>query len=175
VTATFRHLDYGPHATVPEVGAAGLQAILDGRDVAAWRPLLRHVRDDPWGPVARRVEQVVDHLESYGTAAALRAWLVRCRAGLPADAQTLAEHRDAGGRSQRQVAAAMGVSQAQVARVEGSANPTLRSLARHLSALGMRPVALVAVDEGGSARIVRWPALRSRLIAQVAQDPHVAR
>lgn len=158
MTADLRHVDYGPEATAADLGAAGLQAVLDTQDVEAWRPILRHLRDDPWGPVARRVEQVVDHLESHGTAAALRAWLHRCRAGLPADARTLAEHRAALGRSQRQVAADMRVSQAQVARVEGAANPTLASLARHLSALGMRPVALVAVDEAGWPGIVRWPA-----------------
>ncbi|CAN5791029.1 MAG: helix-turn-helix domain-containing protein [Euzebyaceae bacterium] len=158
MTANLRHLDYGPDACVPDVGAAGLQAILDSRDVTAWRPILRHVRDDPWGPVARRVEQVVEHLESYGTAAALRAWVARCRAGLPADARTLAEQRDAEGRSQRQVAAAMGISQAQVARLEAATNPTLRSLGRYLAALGMRPLALVALDEDGSPRTIRWPA-----------------
>ena len=75
----FRHLDYGPAATVADIGAAGVAALLDGGDVADWRPLLRAVADDPWGPVAVRVEQVVDHLETYGTGPALQAWLQHCR------------------------------------------------------------------------------------------------
>lgn len=151
-----RHLDYGPGHAVTDMGAAGVQAILDSQDVDGWQPLLRAVRDNPWGPVADRIEQVIDHLDSYGTAAAMRAWLSRCRAALEQPARPLSAHRVQAGLSQAQVAEYMGVSQAQVARLEGSSNPTSRSITRYLDALGMRPVALVAVGDDGAVAIT-WP------------------
>ncbi len=79
MTATFRHLDYGPSADVRDLGAAGVVALLDGGDVDDWRPLLAELRRDPWGPVAARVERVADHLETYGTGALMHVWLERCR------------------------------------------------------------------------------------------------
>lgn len=153
-----RHLDYREQAGVDDVGAAGVQAILDGGDLAAWRPMLAAVARDPWGPVAVRVEQVLDHLDTYGTAEVFRGWLRHCRAGSTGPARTLAELRHEAGLSQRQLATRLGSSQAQVARVEASAAPSLRSLTRYLSGLDMAPVALVAASPAG-ARLVR---LRTR-------------
>lgn len=153
---SLRHLDYGRDREVTDIGAAGVQAILDGQDVDGWQPLLRAVSRDPWGPVADRIEQVIDHLESYGTAAALRAWLSHSRAGLDRPAMTLSAHRVRQGLSQAQVAKRMGVSQAQVARLESSSNPTTRSITRYLDALAMRPVALVAVGDDRAVAIT-WP------------------
>lgn len=147
-----RHLDYGP-APVDEIGAAGLQAVLDGYDVGAWRPILLAVRADPWGVVAQRVERILDHLESYGTAEAMRAWLRRCRAGADAPAYALSQLRRAHGLSQRELAGRLGVSQAQVARVEGAALPSLRSVTRYLEALETRAVAIVAVGPDGPVTI----------------------
>lgn len=144
-----RHLDYGPDASIEEVGAAGLQAILDGYDVEAWQPILLAVQRDPWGPVAHRLERIVDHLESYGTREAMGRWLRRCRAGTDAPVQTLAQLRRGAGLTQRELAERLGVSQAQVARLESAALPTLRSLTRYLSALDARPVAILAVCATG--------------------------
>ncbi len=151
-----RHLDYGRSASVHDVGAAGLQAILDGSDVDGWRPVLAAVALDPWGPVATRVEQVLDHLETYGTAALVRGWLRRCRAGSQGSACTLAELRREAGLSQRELAVRLGSSQAQVARIESAAAPSMRSLRRYLEGLSMAPIALV-VASGTGGRIVRLP------------------
>lgn len=151
-----RHLDYGSSAEVEDVGAAGLQAVLDGGDVGAWRPVLAAVARDPWGPVAQRVERIVDHLETYGTAALLRGWLRRQRAGAPERAGTLVDLRREAGLTQRQLASRLGVSQAQVARVEATSAPSLRSLRRYLAALELTPDALVVRGRGGS-RSVRLP------------------
>ncbi len=144
-----RHLDYGRTASIGDVGAAGLQAILDGHDVEDWRPILLALQHDPWGAVAQRVERIADHLESYGTRQAITGWLRRCRAGTDAPAQTLAELRRGHGLSQRELAQRLGVSQAQVARTEAATLPTLRSLTRYLAALEARPVALLAVSAQG--------------------------
>lgn len=149
-----RHLDYGPRASVHDLGAAGLQAVLDGGDVNDWRPVLAALARDPWGPVALRVAQVLDHLETYGTARLVRGWLRHCRAGVDQPAITLAELRREAGLSQRELAARLGSSQAQVARVEGSTAPSVRSLHRYLQALAMTPVALVVASDGGG-RVVR--------------------
>lgn len=157
--ARLRHLDYGPETTIESVGAAGLQAILDGGDVDDWRAILVAIRQDPWGPVAERVERILPHLESYGTAPALAAWLRRCRAGLDVAAVSLAELRREHGLTQRDLADRLGVSQAQVARIERGPNPTMRSLHRYLAALGLTPVAVAAVGRSGEAAAVRLPSV----------------
>lgn len=72
--------------------------------------------------------------------------------GATSPACTLAELRREAGFSQRDLATRLGLSQAQVARVETSAAPSLRSLTRYLQALGTTPVALIA---GG--RTIRLP------------------
>lgn len=151
----FRHLDYGPQATVADVGRAGLQALLDGGDVAGWRPVLAAIERDPWGAVASRVDDLLGHLESYGTSRALASWLRRCRAGVTAEPRSLAEVREAGGFTQRELAERMGVSQAQVARIETSRNPTLRSLRRYLGALDQHLQVLVATGTEGPT-IIRF-------------------
>lgn len=153
-----RHLDYGANASIVDVGAAGIQAILDGGELDVWRPILCHIQDHPWGAVAARVEQVLDHLESYGTAAALRAWLRRCRGGMESNTFTLARCRSDQGLSQEQLGALMGVSQAQIARLEASRNPTMGSVERYLRALAMRPVGVLAVTADGQAVLVRLAA-----------------
>lgn len=151
-----RHLDYGSSAGVQQLGAAGLQAVLDRGDLADWRPVLQAIALEPWGPVARRVERVLDHLETYGTAPLLRGWLRSCREGKPEPAATLAELRREAGLTQRQLAARLGLSQAQVARVESTPSPSLRSLRRYLAGLGLTLTAVVAVGPAGS-RTVQVP------------------
>lgn len=151
---SLRHLDYGPRASARDLGAAGLQGILDGSDVDGWRPVLTALACDPWGPVALRIERVLDHLETYGTARLLRAWLRHCRAGLEQPPAALADLRREAGLTQRELAARLGSSQAQVARIEGASSPSMRSLRRYLRALSMTPVALVATSKAGP-RIVR--------------------
>lgn len=115
----------------------------------------------PGDPVALRVEQVLDHLETYGTAAVVRAWLGHCRAGAAAPTGTLADLRREAGLSQRELAARLGSSQAQVARIEAASSPSLRSLRRYLQGLALTPVALVVAGDAGG-RLVRLPAPASR-------------
>jgi len=151
-----RHLDYGVGATIEDVGPAGLQALLDDGDVVHWSPILAAIQRDPFGVVAGRVERVLPHLDSCGTAAALEGWLRRCRDGFPTAVGGLAELRGSRGVTQRRMAARMGVSQPQVARIEAARNPTLETLSRYLAVLGFRPVALLA--EGAEGIIaVRLP------------------
>lgn len=152
---SLRHLDYGAQPRVEEVGAAGIQAILDRGDVAAWQPVLAAVRREPWGSVASRVERLVDHLESRGTACAIRAWLRRCRCLAPKRPASLRELRRESGMSQQELAERLGVSQAQIARIEGSANPTMRSILRYLDALGMPLVAMAAQERQGIHLVAR--------------------
>lgn len=167
-----RHLDYGLRASVHDIGTAGLQDILDGTDVDGWRPVLIALARDPWGPVALRVEQVLDHLKTYGTARLFRSWLRHCRAGVDQPAVTLADLRREAGLTQRELAERLGSSQAQVARVEGSSSPSMRSLSRYLQALSMTPVALVAMSDGGG-RIVRLATADDAALGGRGADPRV--
>jgi DNA-binding XRE family transcriptional regulator len=158
-----RHLDYGPTATITDVGPAGLQAMMDDGDIADWRHILDAIQRDPFGVVAERVVRLLPHLFTYGTAAAFEGWLRRCREGAPRSVG-LVELRVRGGVSQRQMAARMGVSQPQVARIEAAHNPTLRTLARYLTALDIDLVGLLGSDAHGSSIAVRLPTECSRWV-----------
>lgn len=134
---------------------------MDAADQADCPSVLRALAHDPWGPVAVRVEQVLDHLETYGTARLLRQWLRHCRAGADQPAVTLADLRRDAGLSQRQLAARLGSSQAQVARIEGSPSPSMRSLSRYLAALSFTPAAVVVTGAGGG-RVVQLARAREQ-------------
>lgn len=154
VKHAFRHLDYGRGATIDEIGAAGLEALLEEGDLAGWRPVLEALRRDPWGPTARRVERLLPHLQTHGTATLFRRWIDRCRGGLSSQPVVLADLRVTAGLTQAVLAERMGVSQAQVARIENAENPTLRSVQRYLASLG-RHVEGLLVAGGDTLELVR--------------------
>lgn len=72
------------------------------------------------------------------------------------------------GVSQRELAARLGVSQAQVARIEASANPTVGSLARYLDGLEL-PLVALAVRGSEGLHLVCTPRDRER--PQLGEGP----
>lgn len=58
--------------------------LLEYGDLSDWRPLLRELRAKPRGAVARKVEAVLDLVESHGVAEFFQLKLNRYR-GLPLD------------------------------------------------------------------------------------------
>jgi hypothetical protein len=67
-------LEDGFDATVPAV-----EDVLDRGTIADWRELARHIREDPFGPHARALESVVQHVHLYGTTLLWQDYLARCR------------------------------------------------------------------------------------------------
>lgn len=91
--------------------------------VADWQPVLRAVRAHPWGTVARRLEQYLDHTDEADVRSLFAAFLDRARS-----------HREQAERSEvaarvRAAIAASGLSQADFATRIGTSRSRLSTYA----------------------------------------------
>jgi hypothetical protein len=80
VSLRFRHLDVAPSAPVETWPTEGILAALERGGLGDWRRIVAAVRADPWGPVARRLEDALNVSQPYGTAVLLGRALRRARA-----------------------------------------------------------------------------------------------
>lgn len=158
-----RHLDIPADLPVKEWPSAAIVDVLDRGDLDDWHALLSAVAADPSGPLARRVAALVDAFPMYGTSVLWRGWLDRCRvreiASRPSvngPAATLAELRRAGGFSQAQVGAALGISQSDVSKLERRTDVRVSTLRGYLAAIGDR-LRLVAITPAGKQHTVAGP------------------
>ncbi|MFN2322382.1 MAG: helix-turn-helix domain-containing protein [Trueperaceae bacterium] len=79
MTLRFRHLDVGPEAPVEEWPTEGVLAALERGGLSDWRRLAVAVRADPWGPVARRLEDALAASRPYGAAPLMERVLAHAR------------------------------------------------------------------------------------------------
>ncbi len=75
----FRNLDITPSDPVETWPSEGVLAAVERGSLADWRRIVAAVRRDPWGPVARRLEQALEISEAYGTRPLLERALARAR------------------------------------------------------------------------------------------------
>ncbi len=115
MTLRFRHLDVGPDAPVEAWPTEGVLAALERGGLSDWRRLAMAVRADPWGPVARRLEDALAASRPYGAAPLMERVLAHAR--LDAEAAERAEvarrvraHLDASGLGRAAFAEAIGTS-----------------------------------------------------------------
>jgi hypothetical protein len=80
VSLRFRNLDVTPAAPVESWPTEGVLAAVERGFLSDWRRIVAAVRRDPWGPVARRLEQALEVSEAYGTRPLLERALARARA-----------------------------------------------------------------------------------------------
>ena len=137
-----RHIDVPPDTPVAELPLAAVHDLLDRGDLDDWRPLLRHIERDPDGALSRAVARLVDAYPIYGTSPLLRAWIERCRnrrgARGPEEAEvgTLADLRLSLGKTQEEVARAMGISQSDYSKLERRRDVRVSTLRSAAGALG---------------------------------------
>lgn len=67
----FRNIEASPDDPVSEWPLEGIQAALKRGGLEHWHRLAGAIQAEPWGPVARRVEQVLAYSRPYGVAAAM--------------------------------------------------------------------------------------------------------
>lgn len=67
---TFRNVDTSPVDPVNKWPLEAIQTALERGGLAHWRRLGAAVRAEPWGPVARRIEEVLSYSRPYGVGAA---------------------------------------------------------------------------------------------------------
>ncbi|MFO8151413.1 MAG: helix-turn-helix transcriptional regulator [Trueperaceae bacterium] len=123
MTLRFRHLDVTPEAPVESWPTEGVLAALERGLLRDWRRIVAAVRADPWGPVARRLEDALAASRPYGTGALLERALARARA----DAE--AAERAEVGRRVRGFIEASGLSRAAFAEAIGTSPSRLSTYA----------------------------------------------
>ncbi len=137
-----RHLDVPADTPVEALPLAAIHDLLDRGDLDDWRPLLRRIERDPDGDLARAVARLVDAYPMYGTSPLLRAWIERCRTRRgardpePVAAGTLADLRLSLGKTQGEVARAMGISQSDYSKLERRRDVRVSTLGSAAGALG---------------------------------------
>jgi DNA-binding transcriptional regulator YiaG len=76
----FRNIDVSPADPVSGWPIEAIQTALERGGLSDWRRLATAVGDEPWGPVARRIEEVLAYSRPYGIAEAMEQVIARARA-----------------------------------------------------------------------------------------------
>ena len=67
----FRNVDVSPDDPVAEWPLEAVQTALERGGLSQWQRLASAIRAQPWGPVARGVEEVLSYSRPYGVALAM--------------------------------------------------------------------------------------------------------
>ena len=78
-TAKFRNVEADPSAPVITWPTEGVMAALERGDINDWSQLAAAVRAEPWGPVARRIENALGVTRPYGVAPLFDEVIARAR------------------------------------------------------------------------------------------------
>lgn len=76
---SFRNVDASPGDPVEEWPLEAIQTCLERGSLTYWRRLAKAIRSDPWGPVARGVEEVLTYSRPYGVAPFMERTIARAR------------------------------------------------------------------------------------------------
>lgn len=133
---TFRNVDVRPEDPVAAWPLEAIQTALERGSLSHWRRLAEEVRAQPWGPVARRVEEALAHSRPYGVAAAMERVISRARqAAEAAERQAVAAEIDAlvreSGLPRAEFASRVGTSASRLSTyVSGKVTPSAALLLR---------------------------------------------
>lgn len=162
-----RHLDIAPGTPVHDLPLDALDDLLDRGDFDDWRALAAAVRRDPYGPLTERVLALCRAHDMYGTARLWPAFIERLR-GAPTEggspALSLTDLRRQRGKTQAEIATALGISQSDVSKLERRADLRVSTLRRYVRAVG-GDLELVACFQGGDMRVQMAPASRRAVIS----------
>jgi transcriptional regulator with XRE-family HTH domain len=75
----FRNVDLSPDDPVSAWPLEAIQTALERGGLSYWRRLADEIGAHPWGPVARRVEEVLGYSRPYGVAVAMERAVARAR------------------------------------------------------------------------------------------------
>jgi DNA-binding transcriptional regulator YiaG len=79
-TLAFRNIDASPTDPVSDWPIEAIQTALERGGLSDWRRLATAVNDAPWGPVSRRIEEVLAYSKPYGIADAMERVITLARA-----------------------------------------------------------------------------------------------
>jgi DNA-binding transcriptional regulator YiaG len=133
---SFRNVDVDESAPLDTWPPEAIEILVDRGTLSDWRRIAAALVQDPWGPLARTVEDIVELGGHYGVDRILEQVLRRERdrrtiAGRRRYADHLRDLRRSAGLSMRELAAAAGTSAARISDYENAkVAPTTDVLAR---------------------------------------------
>lgn len=75
----FRNVESSPQDPVDSWPAEAIQTALERGGLSNWQRLAAAVRGDPWGPVSRIIEEVLEHSRPFGVADVMERVIARAR------------------------------------------------------------------------------------------------
>jgi transcriptional regulator with XRE-family HTH domain len=75
----FRNVDASPDDPVSEWPLEAIQTALERGSLPHWRRLAAAIKEGPWGPLARSVEEVLTYSRPYGVAEAMERIIAQAR------------------------------------------------------------------------------------------------
>lgn len=75
----FRNVDASPEEPVERWPLEAIQTALERGGLSHWRRLAAAIQDQPWGPLARQVEEVLTYSRPYGVAPLMERVVARAR------------------------------------------------------------------------------------------------
>jgi DNA-binding transcriptional regulator YiaG len=132
----FRNVDASPDDPVSEWPQEAIQTALERGGLEHWRRLADAIRAEPWGPVARRVEEVLRYSRPYGVAEAMEQVISLAReAAESSEREAVATEVDAlmqaSGLSRAEFASRIGTSTSRLSTyVTGKVTPSAALLVR---------------------------------------------
>jgi len=146
VTAlAFRNVDASPDDPVSGWPQEAIQAVLERGGLEHWRRLADAIQAEPWGPIARRVEQVLAYSRPYGVALAMERVIARSRDAAEAlEREAVAAEVDAlvraSGLSRAEFASRIGTSASRLSTyATGKVTPSAALLVRMRELLAAQP------------------------------------
>lgn len=139
----FRNVDVSPAAPVSAWPLEAIQTALERGGLTDWRRLAAAIKAEPWGPVARRVEEVLTYSPPYGTAVAFERAIAQSRAAAEAAereavAVEVRELVDRSGLSQAEFASRVGTSASRLSTyASGKVTPSAALLLRMRRVTGL--------------------------------------
>lgn len=132
----FRNVDVSPKDPVSAWPQEAIQTALERGGLSHWRRLAEAIREQPWGPIARQIEDVLTYSRPYGVAEAMEQIIQRAReAAVAAEREAVAaEISDlivASGLSRAEFASRIGTSASRLSTyASGRVTPSAAMLVR---------------------------------------------
>jgi DNA-binding transcriptional regulator YiaG len=135
-TLTFRNVDASPDDPVAEWPIEAIQTALERGSLSHWRRLGAVIQAEPWGRIAREVEEVLTYSRPYGVAQVMERVIDRARgdteaaerAAVAAEVQRLIDHS---GLTRREFASRIGTSTSRLSTyATGKVTPSAALLLR---------------------------------------------
>jgi len=136
MSLAFRNVDVSPDDPVEEWPTEAVLTALERGGLSHWRRLASAIRDDPWGTVARRVEEALDVAQPYGIATLIGSVIAAAReraerAERAAVAAEIGRLLGDSGRTRAEFASAIGTSTSRLSTyLSGKVTPSAALLVR---------------------------------------------